>query len=250
MGSTGDQQRFRTLQAALRSRRADGGSSLEKLARGELSADEVSALRTEAESSEGGALDFELYRPLDADEKARIFESVRARVRAEAGRRWKLRMAAGGAAMAMVAALAPLYLRTRVEVTWGSSLAPGAEAVLRLEEPGKQASLTIVPLHQFDGKLQVRGAAFVQNGRAIPWEPHPTSEDNQIRISGSREDLFPCLKGEGRILVAVGVPGPWLSPSDLEGHEGRDWTGRYQVLGKPVFLGDQPVAGKNGKPCP
>lgn len=252
MSSTGEQQRFRIFQAAVRSRRAEGGSRLEKLAAGELNEDEVSALRTEAELTDQGQLDFELYRPLDADEKARIFEHVRTRVRAEASRTWRLRVAAGGAALAMVAALVPLQLRSRVAVTWSSSLGPGdgAGLVQRLDEPGQQLRLTIVPVHPFHGTLEVRGAAFVQDGRAIPWDPHSSSEDNQIHIAGTREDLFPCRKGEGRILVAVGVPGPWLSPADLEGHEGRSWTGRYQVLGKPIFLGDQRVAGRDGKPCP
>jgi hypothetical protein len=249
MGSNDELQRFQTLQAAVRSR-SDGGSPLEKLAAGELTNDEIAALHAEAERSDQGKLDLELYRPLGADEKERIQARVRDRVRTEASRRWKLRLAAGGAAVAMLAALAPLYVHTRVEVAWGSSLGPRPEPVLRLDVPGASVRLPIVPVHGFEGQLEVRGTAFVQDGRAILWEPHASSEGSLINLSGTREELFPCLKGEGRILVAVGVPGPRLTPGELVGHEGRSWTGRYQVLGKPVFLGDQPVPRKDGTPCP
>jgi hypothetical protein len=49
---------------------------------GRLSEEEVAALRAEAEQSEDGRALYELYRPLDLEEKERIFAAVAARVRA------------------------------------------------------------------------------------------------------------------------------------------------------------------------
>jgi hypothetical protein len=254
MQANDEHQQFRTLQAALRARPAEDGSPLERLATGQLSDDEVAALRAEAERSEDGKLDFELYRPLDQKEKDRIHESVRARVRAAARRRWGVRALAGGTAAAALAALVPMYVRPRVEVTWAPTLGPSSEAsgdgVLRFDNRGAPQRLTIVPVHGFAGTLAVRGAAFVQAGRVIPWDVPASAERNVIDIRGTKADLFPCLTGEGRILVAVGVPGPRLSPGELVGHEGRTWTGRYQVLGKTVFLGADPAAPRDGTSCP
>lgn len=50
---------------------------------GRLSEEEEAALRAEAEQSEDGRALYELYRPLDAEEKARILAGVSERRRAE-----------------------------------------------------------------------------------------------------------------------------------------------------------------------
>jgi hypothetical protein len=58
----------------------------EMLAEGRLSPAEVECLRADYPTKAGQAL-FELYRPFDADEQERLFEAVRATVRADAASR-------------------------------------------------------------------------------------------------------------------------------------------------------------------
>jgi hypothetical protein len=53
------------------------------LALGRLSEAEAAALRAEAEQSEAGRALYELHRPLDVEEKARILAEVSERMRAE-----------------------------------------------------------------------------------------------------------------------------------------------------------------------
>jgi hypothetical protein len=59
----------------------------EKLAAGELSAEEEAALRATAEQSEEGRRLFELYRPFDGDEKQRLFGAVRVGIQGDSARR-------------------------------------------------------------------------------------------------------------------------------------------------------------------
>jgi hypothetical protein len=260
MSTSEENRRIEALQAAARGRSSDDREDLwAKLPAGQLTGDEEAALRAEADGSDEGRLLLELYRPFDANEKQRLFDGVHRSLQHQRDvvRRKRARWVAAGTFVAAAAAALPIYVHLHSRallpaVQWSGSLgAHPKDHPLDLGDPDRSAGLTIVPVEPFAGTLVVRGALFVQGPRAIPWDPHPnpTSPNNEIRIAGTRRDLFPCLTGEGTLLVAVGPSGAPLSESDLTGPIENAAAGPYHVLHKSVWLGDDPVPGRDGKPC-
>jgi hypothetical protein len=122
---------------------------------------------------------------------------------------------------------------------------------VRLEAPDAVFRLTFAPLRPIDRPLEVRGALLMHDGqKAIPWDPHPnpTAPDNKVRIIGAKKDLFPCLEGEWRVIVAIGTADAAPTESDMIRLADHGSAGSYQVLSKRVWL-DGPAVGSDGKPC-
>ncbi|MFT3770347.1 MAG: hypothetical protein QM820_33385 [Minicystis sp.] len=236
------------------------------LAAGTLSADEVAALRAEAETSAEGRLLWDLYRPFEDRTKERLFARLQAKLpRPEPtflqriARWWKglppgFRLVPATIGFVGAAAAAtPLYLAQRqpdVEVAW-SNLRGREDPPAVLSTPDATFAAIVVPQGTIKGPLAVRGSLLVRDGQPRPWDAqaNPPAADNVIVIAGPKKKLFPCVPaGEWDLLVAVGKPGAPLPAAELIRRAGKGSAGSYQVLQRRVVLEGERVDA-NGQPC-
>ncbi len=231
------------------------GSPWERLAAGQLTAEEQAALQADAEKSEEGRALFQLYRPFDEGEKQRMFDGVRTLVQSEARRRRRARMGVltAVAATLATAAAVPLYsLSQRPHVATSGPLGPDDQRIV-FDTPDRVRSLTVYPTRLGEAPFALRGAVLVHKGQTVPWAPqvNPTSPDGKIRIVGSRRDLFPCLEaGSWTVVVALGAPGATLTESEMKRLAEGGWAGSYAVRRFEVELRRRPRFRERGDAMP
>ncbi len=229
----------------------------EALALGTLSAAQAEALRLEAPDR------YDVYRPFDADEHAKILAGVQAGLRESPAqgrvRRgpWRQRIGGAGVALAFAASLAAMFSVRSVrplEVAWSDTRGGSPAAAHLSSAPDDAITEVIVPVHAFDGEFAVRGALVVRPGSADPARVRtlalatvPTR--SRIIVSGTRASLFPGAEsGEWDMVVIVGRPGPALAESEVRSLLDHGSDGEYQVLRKRVVL-EGACVGTATRPC-
>jgi hypothetical protein len=226
----------------------------DRLAAGELSADEVARLRDEAARSPEAAAAWELFRPLEPELSREIVEQARRHLPATPQaiptavplswkpRRWRRAFVPALAAAALIVLLSP----------WrnGPPLPPydlRLEGAVRVERSGEPASpsgpATFAPGNRFELRLtpatsagnDVEARVFVVDGPRVELlqaPPPARSSDGALRIVGVVGQDVRLPDGAFHLLVAVGRPGSLPSGTELRDHlagsdrvvEGR-WSG-------------------------
>lgn len=240
---TGDPGRdFRGLRAAALDRDDDLDPRFRALAEGTLSDEETAALKAEADQTEEGRLLWEMYRPFDAEEEQRLFDTFRRR---QERKKWGFRVMTSVALAA--AALAPLYFHLRdggVDPRWIQVRGPETAPVL------STADTELTEAIGASGRsptLVVRGSLLAQGDLTRPWKPrvNPASPDNIIYIAGTKKTVFPCVPaGTWEMLVAVGKEGKTLTDAEVLAGDKRD----YKVLRRRVVL-EGAAVDEAGNPC-
>ncbi|MFT3773440.1 MAG: hypothetical protein QM820_49320 [Minicystis sp.] len=250
MMTSDDGDGLRGLRAAAEGRDGDIDPRWRALAESRLSADEVTALQSEAEQTDEGRLLWEIYRPFDAAEKQRVHAGVRDRLTRERRKKRPLLSFVPVFIAAAAAALAPFYLRTSFDVAWSEARGESAAPIV-LSTPDAEITTAIGPRdpvnHPITEKLAVRGTLLVGDGRARRWDPkpNPTTPDNVIYLAGTRKTVFPCVPaGRWEMVVAVGGAGAKLTEAELLAGTTRSYT----VLRRPVVL-EGPAVGADGLAC-
>ena len=141
---------------------------LEKLLRGELSAEEVAALEAEARTSPDLALALRLFRPHSPEARQRVLR----RVVPTPPRKPVLRWLTGGAALAMSAAAAFALIPPQPLPVYGQSIAMFSDrgalsadadlGVLTLSR-GARLEITLVPVAKPDEPVRARGFLLREN---------------------------------------------------------------------------------------
>lgn len=235
----------------LRDAAQDQGDNLDprwrSLAEGRLSEEEAAALKEEAYRTDEGRYLWDVYRPFDPDEEARVRAGVHERVRQDKRRRRVRRIvpALSAAAAAIAAAFAPLWFQGV-----GASFvgARGAEAgVTVLATPDAEFSVAIAP--DRPAEIAVRGAILVRasDGSHRAWDvrPNPPSPDHVLHVAGTKRSVFPCVPaGVWDMLIAVGAPGEPLAEAQILGGSTRS----YKVLRRRVVL-EGPAVDARGDRC-
>lgn len=204
---------FRNLGAAARGHEDDlvEDPRLEKLLRGELSADEIAALEAEAKTSPDLALALRLFRPHTPEEKRRVLERVIPPPKPTPISSWVKR----GAAFAMSAAAAyafiipppplPAYTQAIAVVTERGPASPGAEQEILTLSPGAHLDISLNPVEESD--VPVRARAFLLRGDEVrEWSaPFTYPADGKAALAGVVSDLFQGIpEGRWELVLAVG----------------------------------------------
>ncbi len=241
--SNGEDETIEALRVAHR-RAAEADPRWRALTLGALSTEEAEALRREDPDL------YEIHRPFDDDDHARLLDRVEARLpRRSRAVWWRRPIPEVAAALAAAAALALAVVSTRprpLDLAWSASRGDTAPAHLS-SAPGDRLTEMIVPVHPVDGPIAVRGSLLLRPGGAGPgsactWPLHVVpSRDHEIILSGTRAELFPGVaSGDWDMIVVVGRPGPALSDDEVRRLAGGGSSRDLVVLRRRVVLEDGP----------
>ncbi len=239
----------------------------DRLAAGTLTAGEEAELRAEAEASSEGRAAWEAFRPLDADFKSRVLESLDQERRAEDDQeaapartgkllrfptRRMLRYGAGLTVAASAAAAVLLMMRAPGELPpmpgYELRIDGGRQAV-RSDPPaavfpefaaGDRFELLLRPSTAVEGPVAAR-LFLVSDGTPRPWKVElEVAAGGSLRLAGELGRELAIEAGDWSLWAAVGRPGVLPDAAEVSagpgGEDGRDWVlleARFRVLPAP-----------------
>jgi hypothetical protein len=214
----------------------------DRLAAGNLTAEEEAQLRALAEAAPEAREAFEAFRPLGADFQARVVEAVSAELANQAPevesqesrsrllpfRRTATRLGGWVAAAGTAAATLLLLLRSLTPLpplpVYAAALSLGDQTFrgeagkptgLPVFGPGSQLTLIVSPQQPVTGPVEAHG--FLARGAEIgPWEPEPrfeVADSGAVRLQGRLGQEIRLQPGNWRVWIVVGRPGK-IPPTD------------------------------------